>query len=123
MKQLLLLFLGCVLLVSCSKKGDDDNEAPVITLTTPSNNQVFSAGEIRIKGTITDNAYIGQIHVEIYNNDTGVEIAHVHIHPASPSYALDHPVTLQSGIDYKIKIVADDPAANTTSKQVEISCN
>jgi hypothetical protein len=122
MKQWLLLLLGCVVFGSCSDKDNDDKEAPVITLTTPTDNQVFSAGEIKIKATIADNAYIGQVHVEVYNASTGDEITHVHIHPASKTYALDYPVTLQSGIGYKIKIVADDPAANTSSKQVEISC-
>jgi hypothetical protein len=123
MKQWLLILLGCVAFGSCSDKDNDDREAPVITLTSPSNNQVFSPGEIKIQGTITDNAYIGQVHVEVYNNDTGAEIAHVHIHPATKMYALDYPIVLQPGIDYKIKVVADDPAANTSSKQVEISCN
>lgn len=123
MKQMLLFLLSYVALISCSNKENDDKEAPVITLTSPTNNQVFNAGEIQIKATITDNAYIGQIHVEIYNNDTETEIEHVHIHPTSKTYALDHPFMLESGTNYKIKVVADDPAANTSSKQVEISCN
>ena len=122
MKQLLLILVGCVTLASCSDKENDDKEAPVITLTSPSNNQVFNAGEIRIKATITDNAYIGQIHVEIHN-DADVEVDHVHIHPTSKSYALDYPLTLESGVDYKIKVIADDPAANSSFKEVQISCN
>ncbi len=123
MKQLLLLLLGFVMLVSCSKKKSEDKESPVVTLTSPANNQSFPAGEIHIKGNITDNEYISQVHIEITNFNTGAEYTHVHIHPTSRSYAFDQTFTLQSGISYKIRVIADDPAANTSSSQVQISCN
>lgn len=123
MKQLLLLLFGFVMLASCSKKKSEDKEAPVVTLTSPANNQSFPAGEIHIKGNITDNEYISQVHIEITNFNTGAEYTHVHIHPTSRSYAFDQTFTLQAGISYKIRVVADDPAANTSSSQVQISCN
>lgn len=123
MKQLVLLLFGFVILVSCSKKKSEDKEAPVVTLTSPANNQSFPAGEIHIKGSIADNEYISQVHIEITNFNTGAEYTHVHIHPTSRSYAFDQSFTLQSGISYKIRVVADDPAANTSSSQVQISCN
>ncbi len=101
----------------------DDKEAPGITLTTPVNNQVLTPGEIHIKGTVNDNQYIDQVHIEISHLNTGVEYEHVHIHPATKFYAFDQTFTVQSGINYKIKILAEDPSANTVSAQVEVSCH
>jgi len=123
MKQLFLCSLACILLISCSKKKEDDKEPPVVTITSPTNNQVLPAGEIHIKGTITDNVYINQVHIEISNLNTGVEYLHVHIHPTSKTYAFDQIFTVQSGIDYKIRVVAEDPSTNTSLGQVEVSCN
>jgi hypothetical protein len=120
MKSLLLL-LVCVVGFACSEKENNDKEAPVITLTSPTDNQVVSAGELRVKGTVTDNAYISQIHVEVHNA-ANAEVLHVHIHPTSKSYALDQPVTLQAGTNYKIKVIVDDPAANTAIAEVDVVC-
>ena len=123
MKQLFLCSLACILLISCSKKNEDDKEAPVVTITSPTNNQTLPAGEIHIKGTITDNAYINQVHIEISNLNTGVEYLHVHTHPTSKTYAFDQTFTVQQGIAYKIRVIAEDPSTNTSSGQVEVSCN
>ncbi|RYF90647.1 MAG: DUF4625 domain-containing protein [Chitinophagaceae bacterium] len=121
MKSFLFL-LACVVMVSCSEKENNDKEAPVVTLSSPTNNQVVSPGELRVKGMVTDNSYISQIHVEVHNA-ANAEVLHVHIHPTSKSYALDQPVMLQAGVKYKIKVIVDDPSANTTIAQVDISCN
>lgn len=123
MKQLFLCSLACILLISCSKKNEDDKEAPVVTITSPTNNQTLPAGEIHIKGTITDNAYINQVHIEISNLNTGVEYLHLHIHPTSKTYAFDQLFTVQSGINYKIRVISEDPSTNTSSGQIEVSCN
>lgn len=122
MKQLFLCSLACFLLISCSKKNEDDKEAPVVTITSPTNNQVLPAGEIHIKGTITDNVYINQVHVEVYDG-VGAQVVHVHIHPATKNYAFDQTFTAQAGKSYKIKVIAEDPSANLSTKQVDITCN
>lgn len=122
MKQLFLCSLGCILLISCSKKNEDDKEAPVVTITSPTNNQVLPAGEIHIKGTITDNVYINQVHIEIANLNTGVEYFHVHIHPVKPMRLIKH-LQFSRVFDYKIRVIAEDPSTNTSSGQVEVSCN
>jgi hypothetical protein len=121
MKSLLFL-LACAVMVSCSEKDNDDKEAPVVTLLSPANNQVVSPGKLHVKATVTDNAYISQIHVEVHNA-ANAEVLHVHIHPTSKTYALDQPVTVQAGVNYKIKVIVDDPAANTSIAQADISCN
>ena len=123
MKTIYLTTIAFLVLLSCSKKKTDDKEAPIISLTTPVNNQVFTAGEIHIKGKVTDNQYIDQVHIEITNLNTSEEYEHVHIHPATKTYAFDQLFTLKAGINYKIKIIAEDPSANPASAQVAISCN
>jgi len=63
------------------------------------------------------------VHIEISNLNTGAEYLHVHIHPTSKSYAFDQLFTVQSGIEYKIKVIAEDASANTFFKEIEISGN
>ena len=124
MKQLLSFLIIWILLLSCSKKREDDKEVPVVTITSPVNNQVFPVGEtIQIQGNISDNQYIKEVHIEINNLATDAEYLHVHIIPGSKTYAINQPLTLQSGISYKIKVSAEDPSANTFSQQINISCN
>lgn len=122
MKHTILPALLSIALFSCGKDGAEDTEAPVITIISPANSQVVSAGEIHVKGTVSDNAYISQVHVEIYESN-GTEVTHVHIHPATKSYALDQVFTASAGKSYKIKVIAEDPSTNSTIKQVEITCN
>jgi hypothetical protein len=118
---LLLLFI-----VSCSKRsgGDNDNEAPVIMINTPTNNQVFNGTQnITISGMATDNKYIKEIHIEVTNLTTAEQYLHTHIHPDANNYTFNQPYTIGVGIAYKIRVIADDGSANSTSESVEISCN
>jgi hypothetical protein len=117
---LLLLF------VACSKGGskDKDYDAPAITLNTPLNNQVYTAGQtIMIAGSASDNKFINQIHIVISNLATGTEYQHVHIHPGSSSFNFNQPYTAQAGIAYKIDVIVDDASTNSSAKSVEVSCN
>jgi hypothetical protein len=110
--------------VACSKGSDKDNDAPVLTLNTPVNNQVYTSGQsIMISGQAADNKFINQIHVVITNLSTGTEYLHVHIHPNSSSFTFNQPYTPQAGIAYKIEVIADDASTNSTTKSVQVSCN
>ena len=122
MKYSILAFLFGILLFSCGKDEAEDKEAPSITITSPTNNQSLPAGEVHVKGTIADNAYINQVHVEVYEGN-GTEVIHVHIHPATKNYAFDQIFTAQAGKNYKIKVIAEDPSANFSTQQIDITCN
>ena len=122
MKYSILAFLFGIMLFSCGKDGAEDKEAPSITISSPTNNQSLPAGEVHVKGTIADNAYINQVHVEVYDG-TGAEVIHVHIHPATKNYAFDQTFTAQAGKNYKIKVIAEDPSANSSTLQIDITCN
>ena len=123
MKTIYLTTIAFIVLLSCSKKKTDDKESPIISFTAPVNNQVFTAGEIHIKGNVNDNQYIEGVHIEISNNITGEEYDHIHIHPGSKTYVFDQTFILKAGISYKIKVIAEDPSANPASVQAAISCN
>jgi hypothetical protein len=115
-----------VLLAACSKRSgaDKDYEAPVITLTTPVDNQHFISGQaISVTGTVSDNKYIKVIHVVITNFDTGQEYMHVHISPTTNSASFNQSLSAQAGINYQVEIIAEDPSANVSSKKVQISSN
>ncbi|WP_276500904.1 DUF4625 domain-containing protein [Terrimonas pollutisoli] len=122
MKYSLLISVLSVLFLSCSKDEAEDTDAPSITISSPTNNTVLPAGEVHIKGTIADNAYINQVHVEVYDGG-GTEVVHVHIHPATKNYAFDQTFTAQAGKSYKIKVIAEDPSTNSSTRQIDITCN
>lgn len=114
------------LLVACSKGSgkEKDYEAPVVTLSTPANNQVFTGGQnITISGMVTDNKYIREIHIEITNLHTAAEYLHVHIHPDAASFTFNQAFAIQAGIAYKIRVIADDASTNSAIKTAEITCN
>ncbi len=115
-----------VLFFACSKGsgGDKDYEAPVVTLNTPANNQVFTGGQsIMITGSVTDNKYIKEIHIEITNLVTAAEYLHVHIHPDASSFNFNQAFTIQAGTTYKIRVIVDDASTNSAVKSAEIACN
>ncbi|MBL7742686.1 MAG: DUF4625 domain-containing protein [Chitinophagaceae bacterium] len=125
MKRHLLLYT-VLFFISCSKgsSGEKDREAPVVVLHTPVNNQVFTGGQnIMIAGTVTDNKYIKEIHIEITNLATAAEYLHVHIHPAASSFSFNQAFAIQAGISYKIRVIADDASSNSAVSSAEIICN
>jgi len=118
---LLFVFLGC------SKDEDNteqDNELPVIVINSPDNNQVFNAGDrVIITGSVTDNKQVEELHIHVTDIFTGALIIDVHRAPQTSSYSLNESFQTQSGIDYKIEIIAKDNSNNENRASVEISTN
>lgn len=99
-------------------------EPPVISLSSPTNNQVFTNGQtVNITGSITDNNIIAELHVHIYNNTTGALLIDIHRTPASGSYNLNETFMVQTGMNYKIQILAKDGAANEAIAVVNVTTN
>jgi hypothetical protein len=123
-KYLAILFLF-VTASACSKNSESaDKETPVVQLASPSNNQVFSAGDmVSINAAITDNSRIAEIHVHISNNNTAQLLIDIHRYPDAASYALSESFTAQAGISYKIQIIAIDKSANQKNETVTVSAN
>lgn len=126
MKRLIpiIFFLFCA--ASCSKTPEEekDKQAPTIDLFRPADQEIFNGSQnLLITGAVSDNKYIKEIHLEITNLITAEEYLHVHIHPNAASFNFSQNFTLQKGISYKIRVVADDASSNSTVKKVEIACN
>jgi hypothetical protein len=120
------LLITLLTTLSCSKNSDKqkDQDAPVIQVTTPLNGHIFTAGQtMQITGSVTDNKYIKEIHVEITDLITAQEYLHVHIHPASAAFNFNQGFLVEAGKQYKIRVIADDPSSNSSIKSVEVSAN
>lgn len=120
--------IPCLLLAlaACSKneRESDDKTAPVVELTSPGNNQQFTAGQtIAISGTITDDVKISELHVHISNKETGALLIDIHRYPGVATYPLSESFQAQAGIGYRIQVIAKDNSANEGRTTVEISTN
>ena len=120
-----LLILTLLVLFSCKKEDEiGDSQLPVIMLTTPTNNQSFTAGQnITITGTITDNLKIREFHLEIINTTTGAFLTHEHYAPDAPTYTLSKTFVAQANSTYKIKVEAEDTNGNKAKAEVTVISN
>lgn len=99
-------------------------QLPVISITSPTNNQVFSAGQtVNINATITDNEKLEEVHLEITNTTTGTFLTHEHYAPDAASYTLSRILTTQAATTYKIKVEAHDANENIAKTEVMIMVN
>lgn len=123
-----LFFIATLIITgfSCSKSNnkETDRVLPVVTISAPLNNQVFSAGQpVNITGTLSDNQQLAEVHVHISNNSTGTLLVDIHRYPLSATYTLNESFSTQSGIEYKIQVIAKDNAANENRATVLVSAN
>ncbi len=124
--QILPLLIVSVALAACSKNGaaDKDRELPAITITSPVNNGVFSNGQtVMVTANLSDNKIISEVHVHISNNITNQLLIDIHRSPASSNYAVSESFVTQSGIEYKVQVIAKDNSANENRASVVITVN
>lgn len=114
-----------MMLAGCSKNSSvEDTILPVITITSPVNGQVFTAGQtIPISGTITDDQYIAEIHIHVTNINTGALLMDVHLYPGANTTIFNQSLTAAAGINYKIQVIAKDREVNEARSTVDVSCN
>ena len=125
MKFLSLFLLVVISIGGCSKNNTEpDRELPVVAITSPANNEVFSAGEtVNITGNLSDNRKLTEVHVHISNNTTGALLIDIHRSPVTATYQLNESFQTQAGINYKIQVIAKDNSANENRAAVEITSN
>lgn len=120
------LLVSLFLLLACSKKsgGESDSQPPVVTIATPVNSQLYTAGQsISITGNITDDQFIAEVHIHVTNNNTGELLMDVHLYPAASSTAFNQSITAVAGVAYKIQVIAKDRAVNEGRQSVLVTCN
>ena len=122
MKKLSILLL--IVAVAACKKSSGDSEKPVISVTSPTANQQFNAGQvIPIQATITDNSELHEVSLEITNKTTSAVLVHNHYHVDLMTYTLSDTYTAGAGITYKIKIEAADHSGNQSEIEFEVKGN
>jgi len=115
MKNYCILFITASLLFSCSKTGSDekDRDAPVILRSTPPDNAVFTGSQnLSIDGTIVDDNIISEVHFHIYNATTNALLLDIHRNPGANGYTMHETISVVTGTQYRIQIVAKDKFGN-----------
>lgn len=91
----------------------------MIVLTSPSNGQIFTPGAtVNITADITDNIKLAEIHVHIFNYATGQLLIDIHRYPNAAAYTLNESFQVQSGINYKIQVIAIDNSGNSETQTI-----
>lgn len=124
MKKIIPFFLLVLTSINCSKKngGSDDRVAPVITLSSPVQDQTFTGSQpVAITGTITDAEKIAEVHVHISNTDNGSLLVDIHRYPGTGNYTLNETFTIPANGSYRIQVIAKDNSANESRTTVSIS--
>jgi hypothetical protein len=139
---LLFLITGVLFSVACSKGSSSSNDngggshptpspidtiAPVLTINTPTSNQVFTSGNtISITGRITDDLGLYRGSIRIYNDANGAllkeqlyEIHYVLAYDFNVSYITN--VTTAS--DYTVIVSFEDHGLNNATRSVKVKVN
>jgi hypothetical protein len=130
-----------ITLISCSKGGaiieepdagahvfnPQDVTAPVITVNTPTDNQVFVSGStITISGRLTDDYGLYRGTIKVIKDATGFELKNqpYEIHGFKTyDFSLPHVTSETSPADYTIVVSFEDHGLNVTTKSVKVKVN
>lgn len=138
----IISFITVVLIVmSCSKGNNtDDNSggpvhtpspndtiAPVVTINTPANNQVFNSGNIiNVSGRVTDDLGLYRGNVRITNDANGSLLKEqlYEIHGViGYNFAVSYTANVAVPSDYTVTVSFQDHGLNTTARSVKVKVN
>lgn len=107
-------------IISCSK--ENDTEAPVITIESPTVSSTYIPGDtILIKVKITENDELHHIEADLYKNNT-VRIwsrsahSHAKVYDINDAYIVKE---TDANSTFKLEVVADDHNGNEAYKSIE----
>ena len=116
------IYVALLLLVVTGCKKDE--LAPVISVTSPGNNQQFSGGQtVNIVAAISDNDGLHMIHAAVTDNTTGGHLVHFEDHYDGRNYQLNQAFIPQAGRSYLIEIEATDHSGNAARQHLTVSAN
>ena len=105
---------------------ENDTSYPVLEITTPTSNQVFTSGSsINITGKVTDNS-LYQGTISIRNDATGaiVKEQNYEIHYIGTyNFSLAHILSVTVSTDFTVIVKFEDHGHNQSSKAVQITVN
>ena len=106
---------------------DQDSIAPVVTISTPADNQVFASGSsVSMTGRITDETGLYQGSVKLVNDATGEEVKNQQyaIHGfRSYDYTVTHTPSVGVPTDFTVTVNFFDHGLNSTTRSVKIKIN
>jgi hypothetical protein len=124
---LLFMFAACSKGNSNHVNNDDDLVAPVITITTPANGQVFSSGTIiNVTGKVTDAEGLYRGSIRITNDADGALLKEqlYEIHGfTSFNLNVSHIATVTEVSDYTVTVRFEDHGLNVTTASVKVKVN
>lgn len=131
------------LMVACAKSGsntddggggggphiitDNDTTRPVLTVITPSNNQVYTSGSsVSVSGTITDDMGLYRGYVRITNDVTGEVVKEqlYEIHGIlSYNFNVAAAVTVTAATDFTVTVFYEDHGLNGVNRTLKVKVN
>jgi len=133
----LLYCLVLILCLSCSKGDesnihddpapiDPDTSFPVVSITAPTDDQVFTSGSVvNVTGTVSDNSLF-QGTITIRNDVSGAVVKEqyyeIHYIP-SYNFSMSAPITVTAPSDFTVSVKFEDHGHNQTAKTVRIKVN
>ena len=115
------LFVSAAFLVCCKKS---DNHSPTITITSPSDNQSFTAGQkVHITANVTDNSEIHMVYLRVNNLTSNQELIHIEEHVDVASYDFDTSFIASAASSYKIEVEATNHTNGDAIKDITIKRN
>jgi phosphate-selective porin len=137
---LLFLITGILLAAACSKGGTsagnngggptpspNDTIAPVLNITTPTANQVFTSGNvINVTGRITDDLGLFRGSIRITNDANGAllkeQLYEIH-YVLAYDYNISYTTNVVSVANYTITVFFEDHGFNSATKSVKVQVN
>jgi hypothetical protein len=124
----LFFYAGILLCVSnygCHKHSDE-NSAPVLTIITPSTNQVYKSGDnVVISGSVTDNS-LHELRIDITVTATGTSLYSniISVHDLT-SYTINDSwkSSVTTSTSATVKVEVEDHSGNVAEKKVAIVIN
>jgi hypothetical protein len=135
--KFILIAFAVTTVIACSRGGDegvggggphvivpDDTTAPQIVIFTPTDNQVFSNGNmISITGRVTDDYGLYRGTVKIVNDANGVAMVSqpYEIHGLLLyNFNVPHTANVSTTSNYTVTVSFEDHGLNSTTKSVKI---
>lgn len=133
-----IMILASVILVSCGKVGSEsessvdaidqnDDVFPVITVSKPTANQVYTSGDsIIVEGKVTDDKKMYKGKVEIKNDANNFVMADSYYEThflQAINFRLAYKAVVTAPTDFSILIDFQDHGANTSTSTIKVKVN
>jgi hypothetical protein len=133
-----MIVFSSVIMISCSKVGSAEEETldaidqnddvfPVITVSKPTANQVYTSGDsIIVEGKVTDDKKLYKGKVQIKNDPNNFVMAEGYYEThflSTIDYRLAYKGVVTVPTDYSIFVEFQDHGANTSTATIKVKVN